>query len=120
MDALISPSEYQLIPFKSLLEKSSEPLSVLPFQGSSYVNEGIKAALSTSKKDRHRIRLFMYISFLMAFRTIPDRKLDDSATIKRIMKDVPSLILENLYERFTEIPEGGDKKRYRIWPKDLN
>lgn len=48
----------------------------------------------------------------MAFRTIPDKKLDDNETVSRIMGDVPSVILENLYERFTESPEGVDKKRY--------
>jgi DNA-directed RNA polymerase I subunit RPA49 len=114
LDTLITPAEYQLIPVKSLLEKGTQPLSVLPFQGSSYVNDAITAALSVSKKDRHRIRLLMYINFLMAFRTVPDKKLDDTETLNRVMGDVPSLILENLYERFTETPEGSDKKRYLI------
>lgn len=111
MDSLIPPAEYQLIPFKSLLEKSTQPLAALPYQDSQYVNDALKAALSISKKDRHRIRLLMYISFLMAFRTIPDKRLDDSETIGRIMGDCPSLILEGFYERFTEMPEGNDKKR---------
>ncbi|KAF9432852.1 DNA-directed RNA polymerase I subunit rpa49 [Entomortierella beljakovae] len=117
IDTLITPSEYQLIPFKTLLDKTTQPLTVLPFQESTYVNDGLKAALSTSKKDRHRIRLLMYISFLMAFRTIPDRKLDDSETINRIMGDIPSVILENFYERYTETPEGSDKKRHTFTPK---
>ncbi|KAG0209961.1 DNA-directed RNA polymerase I subunit rpa49 [Mortierella sp. GBA30] len=117
LDSLITPAEYQLIPFKALLEKSAEPLAALPFQDSTYVNDALTAALSTSKKDRHRIRLLMYISFLMAFRTIPDKRLDDSETINRIMGDVPSLILENFYERFTEMPEGSDKKRHTFTPK---
>ncbi|KAG0005177.1 DNA-directed RNA polymerase I subunit rpa49 [Entomortierella chlamydospora] len=117
MENLITPAEYQLIPFKTLLDKTAQPLSVLPFQGSTYVNEGLKAALSTSKKDRHRIRLLMYINFLMAFRIIPDKRLNDPETVNRIMGDVPSLILENFYERFTEAPEGGDKKRHTFTPK---
>lgn len=52
----------------------------------------------------------MYINFLMAFRTIPDRKLDDTEIVNRVMGETPSMILENFYERFTESPEGGDKK----------
>lgn len=110
-DALITPSEYAIIPFKALLDKSTKPLEVLPFPGSTYVNEALIAALSISKKDRHRIRLLMYINFLMAFRTIPDKRLNDTETVSRIMGDTPSLILENFYERFTECPEGSDKKR---------
>ncbi|KAF9350696.1 DNA-directed RNA polymerase I subunit rpa49 [Mortierella sp. AD094] len=117
VDSLITPAEYQLIPFKTLLDKSTQPLSVLPYQGSTYINDGLKAALSTSKKDRHRIRLLMYINLLMAFRTVPEKKLNDSETVNRIMGDVPSLILENFYERFTETPEGGDKKRHTFTPK---
>ncbi|KAG0089423.1 DNA-directed RNA polymerase I subunit rpa49 [Podila epicladia] len=117
MDSLIPPAEYQLIPFKSLLEKSTQPLAALPYQDSQYVNDALKAALSISKKDRHRIRVLMYISFLMAFRTVPDKRLDDSETIGRIMGDCPSLILEGFYERFTEMPEGSDKKRHTFTPK---
>ncbi|KAF9209457.1 DNA-directed RNA polymerase I subunit rpa49 [Haplosporangium sp. Z 27] len=117
IDSLITPAEYQLIPFKTLLDKTTQPLSVLPFQDSTYVNNGLKAALSTSKKDRHRIRLLMYINFLMAFRTIPEKKLGDTETVNRIMGDIPSLILENFYERFTETPQGSEKKRYNFTPK---
>ncbi|KAF9297973.1 RNA polymerase I associated factor, A49-like protein [Linnemannia elongata] len=117
IDSLIAPSEYQVIPFKALLEKTNQPLAALPYQNSSYVNGALTAALSISKKDRHRIRLLMYISILMAFRTIPDKKLDDNETVSRIMGDVPSVILENLYERFTESPEGVDKKRHTFTPK---
>ncbi|KAF9089932.1 DNA-directed RNA polymerase I subunit rpa49 [Mortierella sp. GBA35] len=117
MDTLVTPAEYQAIPFKSLLEKTNQPLAVLPFQNSSYVNGGLTAALSISKKDRNRIRLLMYINFLMAFRTIPDKKLDDNDTVNRIMGDVPSVIMENFYERFTETPEGTDKKRHTFTPK---
>ncbi|KAG0325158.1 DNA-directed RNA polymerase I subunit rpa49 [Dissophora globulifera] len=118
LDKLITPAEYQLIPVKSLLEKgSNQPLAVLPYQGSTYVNDAIMAALSVSKKDRHRIRLLMYINFLMAFRTIPDKKLDDSEMIKKVMGDTPSIILENFYDRFTESPEAGDKKKHTFTPK---
>ncbi|KAG0292410.1 DNA-directed RNA polymerase I subunit rpa49 [Linnemannia gamsii] len=117
IDTLITPAEYQVIPFKALLEKSSQPLAVLPFQNSAYVNGALTVALSISKKDRHKIRLLMYISFLMAFRTIPDKKLDDSEFVNKIMGDVPSVIMENLYERFTESPEGVDKKRHTFTPK---
>ncbi|KAG0327816.1 DNA-directed RNA polymerase I subunit rpa49 [Podila humilis] len=129
MDTLIPPAEYQLIPFKSLLEKSAQPLASLPFQDSHYVNDGLKSALSVSKKDRHRIRLLMYLSFLMAFRTIPDRRLDDAETVSRIMgDDCPSLILEGFYERFTETPDGASagssssgnndkKKKHTFTPK---
>lgn len=117
IDTLITPAEYQVIPFKALLEKTSQPLAALPYQNSSYVNGALTAALSISKKDRHRIRLLMYISILMAFRTIPDKKLDDNETVNRIMGDVPSVIMENLYERFTESPEGVDKKRHTFTPK---
>ncbi|KAF9544915.1 DNA-directed RNA polymerase I subunit rpa49 [Mortierella hygrophila] len=117
IDSLITPAEYQVIPFKALLEKTNQPLAALPFQNSSYVNGALTAALSISKKDRHRIRLLMYISILMAFRTIPDRKLDDSEIVNKIMGDVPSVIMENLYERFTETPEGVDKKRHTFTPK---
>jgi len=112
LDTLITPAEYQIIPFKSLLDKGTKPLEVLPFSGSTYVNEALVAALSISKKDRHRIRLLMYINFLMAFSTIPDKRLDDTETVSRIMGEVPSLILENFYERFTERPEGSEKKKY--------
>ncbi|KAF9981142.1 DNA-directed RNA polymerase I subunit rpa49 [Mortierella antarctica] len=114
LDTLITPAEYQLIPFKAILEKS---LAALPFQESTFVNDALTAALSTSKKDRHRIRLLMYINFLMAFRTIPDKRLDDSETVNRIMGEVPSVMLENFYERFTEMPEGSDKKRHTFTPK---
>ncbi|KAF9347390.1 DNA-directed RNA polymerase I subunit rpa49 [Mortierella sp. NVP85] len=110
LDVLITPAEYQLVPFKSLLDKSVQPQTALPFQGSTYVNDSLKAALSVSKKDRHRIRLLMYINFLMAFRTIPDRKLDDTEIVNRVMGETPSMILENFYERFTESPDGSDKK----------
>jgi len=112
MDTLISPPEYNVIPFKTLLDKSSEPLSALPFKGSTYVNGALTAALSTSKKDRNKLRLLMYINFLMAFRTIPDKKLDDAETVNRYMGDVPSVIMEKFYETFTESPEGTEKKRY--------
>jgi DNA-directed RNA polymerase I subunit RPA49 len=114
IDTLITPAEYQVIPFKALLEKTNQPLAALPFQSSAYVNGALTVALSISKKDRHKIRLLMYISFLMAFRTIPDKKLDDSEFVNKIMGDVPSVIMENLYERFTESPEGADKKRYTL------
>ncbi|KAF9923739.1 DNA-directed RNA polymerase I subunit rpa49 [Linnemannia zychae] len=117
IDSLITPAEYQVIPFKTLLEKTNQPLASLPYQNSSYVNKGLTAALSVSKKDRHKIRLLMYISFLMAFRTIPDRKLDDTEFVNKVMGDVPSVIMENLYERFTEIPEGLEKKRHTFTPK---
>ncbi|KAG0317427.1 DNA-directed RNA polymerase I subunit rpa49 [Linnemannia gamsii] len=117
IDTLITPAEYQVIPFKALLEKTNQPLAALPFQSSAYVNGALTVALSISKKDRHKIRLLMYISFLMAFRTIPDKKLDDSEFVNKIMGDVPSVIMENLYERFTESPEGADKKRHTFTPK---
>ncbi|KAG0057846.1 DNA-directed RNA polymerase I subunit rpa49 [Gryganskiella cystojenkinii] len=117
LDTLITPAEYQIIPFKALLDKTNKPLEILPFPGSTYVNDGLTAALAVSKKDRHRIRLLMYINFLMAFSTIPDRRLDDSETVNRIMGDAPSLILENFYERFTESPQGTDKKRHTFTPK---
>ncbi|KAF9123417.1 DNA-directed RNA polymerase I subunit rpa49 [Mortierella sp. 14UC] len=117
VDTLITPAEYQVIPFKALLEKTTQPLAALPFRNSTYVNNALTAALSISKKDRHRIRLLMYISFLMAFRTIPDKKLDDSEFVTKVMGDVPSAILEGLYEKFTEVPDGLEKKRHTFTPK---
>ncbi|KAG0226002.1 DNA-directed RNA polymerase I subunit rpa49 [Actinomortierella wolfii] len=120
LDTLITPAEYQIIPFKPLLEKGVQLSTILPFKTSSYVNEGLKAALSTSKKDRHRIRLLLYLSFLMAFRTIPDKKLNNTETVNAIMGNCPSLILENFYQRFTEIPEsaiGDDRQKHTFTPK---
>ncbi|KAG0257690.1 DNA-directed RNA polymerase I subunit rpa49 [Mortierella polycephala] len=116
LNALITPAEYQEIPVKSLLG-TPQPLTALPFQSSAYVNDSLTAVLSISKKDRHKIRLLMYISFLMAFRTIPDRKLDDSETVSSIMGETPSVIVESFYERFTEVPEGTDKKKHTFTPK---
>ncbi|KAF9427826.1 DNA-directed RNA polymerase I subunit rpa49 [Podila epigama] len=117
MDALIPPAEYQVIPFKPLLEKVERPLEALPFQQSTYVNDSLKAALSVSKKDRHKIRVLMYISYLMAFRNMSPKKLDDEETIGRVLGDIPSVILDGFYERFTEVPEGTDQKKHTFTPK---
>ncbi|KAK9728792.1 DNA-directed RNA polymerase I subunit rpa49, variant 2 [Basidiobolus ranarum] len=115
---IISPAEVAVLPFTLLLKAESEGdrVQLLPFRNSSYIKE--RLSLAVQKKDRFRVKNLLYISYLMQFRTMREKQLNDPETFARLLNEPPAIITEKLLERFTEVVPGPNgKPNYKITPK---
>ncbi|ORY00824.1 RNA polymerase I associated factor, A49-like protein [Basidiobolus meristosporus CBS 931.73] len=115
---IISPAEVSVLPFTPLLktEAEGERIKLLPFRNSAYIKE--RLSLAVQKKDRFRVKNLLYISYLMQFRNMRERQLNDPEAFAKMLNDPPSIIAEKLLERFTEVVPGPNgKPSYRITPK---
>ncbi|ORZ13612.1 RNA polymerase I associated factor, A49-like protein [Absidia repens] len=117
LDSIVTPDELNSIDVKEILKEDSLEgvQNLLPFSRSHFINTKIMQIInSTGKKDRHRLRLLIYLSYLMAYYSRVKRfELSDRERLQNALKNPPSIIIQGLTDRYTEnshrTPLMGDK-----------
>ncbi|KAF0477817.1 RNA polymerase I associated factor, A49-like protein [Gigaspora margarita] len=121
MDDIVTPAEFDAIPVASVLNAKHESrrLSLLPFKSSKYVNSRLFISLDAKNVNLKRIRLLLYINYLMAFKSVSHDVLNNRQEMATNMNGLPDIILTNLYDRFTETTfvKSGGRKKYKMTPK---
>ncbi|SAM01306.1 hypothetical protein [Absidia glauca] len=106
LNSVVTPDELNSIDVKELLKEDSLEgvQNLLPFSRSNFINTKIMQIInSTGKKDRHRLRLLVYLSYLMAYHSRVRR--GDLANRERLLSALnnpPAIIVQGLTDRFTE------------------
>ncbi|RUS34480.1 LOW QUALITY PROTEIN: A49-like RNA polymerase I associated factor-domain-containing protein, partial [Jimgerdemannia flammicorona] len=122
LEDIISDGEMLVIPIKPLLDATNkeERRLPLPFRVSSFINDRLDLILTKpGKKSRKRIRMLMYLSYMMVFSTLNDKQLADRETVSKILLNAPSPIIDRFYDRFTEVVGGpGGKHKWTPVNKD--
>ncbi|KAI9494077.1 RNA polymerase I associated factor, A49-like protein, partial [Zychaea mexicana] len=107
ISSIVTEEELLAMPVKELITaKPQQPKDLnqfLPFGYSKFVNERILHTLKASGKvDRPRLRVLMYISYLMAYlNRIKPFDLKNRRKVETVMKNPPNVILDQLADRYT-------------------
>ncbi|KAI9573483.1 Rpa49 subunit specific to nuclear RNA polymerase I [Boletus coccyginus] len=104
---IIPEAEWKTLSPSAIIQASSskERTALLTYRRSNWTNQHINLVCSSPSPSKTHIKILLYISILMSFRNLTIRKFDKS-TIYDKLSAVPSIILDGLVSRFTEIPRG--------------
>lgn len=107
LDSIVTQEELNSIPIKDLFSEGTSMEGVqnwLPYNRSDFVNNKVLQITTTpGKKDRKKARLFVYLSFLMAyFCKVKDRDLRSREKLAIALKDPSVAILQGLSDRYTD------------------
>ncbi|KAI8093094.1 RNA polymerase I associated factor, A49-like protein [Halteromyces radiatus] len=106
LDSIVTQDELNSIDIKDLLKQDTleSVQNWLPYSRSNIINTKIMQIInSTGKKDRHRARLLVYLSYLMAYNSKVKRNdLLNRERLQDALKNPPSIILQGLTDRYTE------------------
>ncbi|CAG8766985.1 21487_t:CDS:2 [Gigaspora rosea] len=102
MDDIVTPAEFDAIPVAPVLNAKHE-----------------SHRLNAKNVNLKRIRLLLYINYLMAFKSVSHDVLNNRQEMATNMNGLPDIILTNLYDRFTETTfvKSGGRKKYKMTPK---
>ena len=70
------------------------------------------------KKDEKKLKALIYITYLMRFKTIGKKSLDDDEAVAHQLYNAPLSVQERLLAEFTEMEDGEDTKRRLISSKN--
>ncbi|KAI8393387.1 RNA polymerase I associated factor, A49-like protein [Radiomyces spectabilis] len=105
ISSIVTDDELNAVPVKDLLKETTLEgvQNLLPFSLSSFVNDRVMAIIKGSgKKDRKKLRMVVYISYLMAYlRKIRPDDLKQRRRVEAALQNPPSIIVDKLTERFT-------------------
>lgn len=106
LNSVVSPDELNSIDVKELLKEDSLEgvQNLLPFSRSNFINTKVMQIVnSTGKKDRHRLRLLVYLAYLMAYHSRVKRgDLANRERLQSALNNPPAIIIQGLTDRFTE------------------
>ncbi|CAO3644950.1 unnamed protein product [Cunninghamella blakesleeana] len=107
LDSIVTQEELNSIPIKDLFNEGNSMEGVqnwLPYNRSEYVNNKVLQIItSPGKKDRKKARLFVYLSFLMAYYCkVKNHDLKSREKLAIALKDPSVAILQGLSNRFTD------------------
>lgn len=108
MDSIVTESELLTLTGKAkeLLKAKSEKevAAALPYSSSQFINTKIWAIVKGGgKKDRDRLRLLLYISYLMAYLcNVKAKSLKDRRKIESQMANPPFILIDKMNERYTD------------------
>ncbi|KAL1919941.1 uncharacterized protein VTP21DRAFT_1873 [Calcarisporiella thermophila] len=106
---IVTVAEMNAIPLKKYLEAGSadEFCQMLPFKTSKYIRERLITLFSAEKKNHKELRLLVYLSYMMAFHFIDGIKIGKKENAINALDKPPTVILDQLYRRYTEAPALG-------------
>ncbi|CAG8442220.1 8363_t:CDS:2 [Funneliformis mosseae] len=99
---IITPAELAAIDIHALLLAKTETdrIALLPYPESNYVKSRLLPSLTAKKVNHKRIRILMYINYLMAFRSHAFDNVQNRQRMAEKLRSPPNIILDKLYERF--------------------
>ncbi|KAJ1676635.1 DNA-directed RNA polymerase I subunit rpa49, partial [Spiromyces aspiralis] len=108
LNDVLSPEDAALLPISNIIDAKGpkDRLKYLP-ANSWFVSSKLDAELQKTKKDRRKLRQLVYLSYLIKFRTLKSNLLSRRSTVRKIFKDPPAALLDNLYSKYTE-PVAGE------------
>ncbi|CAG8437113.1 4208_t:CDS:2 [Diversispora eburnea] len=119
LDDIVSPIEFEAIPVQQILraKTNSKRLELLPFK-SNFINDRLLPSLGTKEVNKKRIKILLYINYLMAFRSAREH-LNERGVMLEKLKNPPDIILKSLYERYTETSflKTGGRQRSKMTSK---
>ncbi|KAI9317116.1 RNA polymerase I associated factor, A49-like protein [Dichotomocladium elegans] len=105
LSSIVTEEELHAVPIKLLLkaEDDNAMKELLPFTGSSFINERVSEIIKSSgKKNRSLLRTLVYISYLMAYSTkLRPFDCKERRKVEAALKSPPTVILDRLHERYT-------------------
>ncbi|KAJ1974002.1 DNA-directed RNA polymerase I subunit rpa49 [Dimargaris xerosporica] len=117
LDDIISPSEMAVIPVGELFDNANEEkiAKCLPFDDhirSEFVIDAMRNAFTFSEVNRMKVRQLVYLSYLMRFWAMSHRMINNRSKVAQKLLNPPSLILDNIYAKFTEmsVTDGGEPR----------
>ncbi|KAI8342761.1 RNA polymerase I associated factor, A49-like protein [Chlamydoabsidia padenii] len=106
LNSIVTPEELNSIDVKDILKEDTLEgvQNILPFTRSNFINTKIMQIIkSTGKKDRHRLRLLVYLSYLMAYHSrVGKGDLTKRERLQSALKNPPAIIVQGLTDRYTE------------------
>jgi DNA-directed RNA polymerase I subunit RPA49 len=116
IESVIPAAEMEILPVKYLLDAKKERYQdFLGWRMSPYINTRFNSALETSgEKDRPRLGILLYLSYLIAFYNLKVPHLNNPRTLRSSLgHNCPSSVIDSFLKRFTE---KNTKDRFR-WTK---
>ncbi|KAI7860069.1 RNA polymerase I associated factor, A49-like protein [Circinella umbellata] len=107
LSSIVTDEELVVMPVKELIQAKPQTTKdlypLLPYGHSKFINDRILETIQASgKTDRPRLRVLMYISYLMAYLCrINPKDLKNRRKMETIMNNPPNIILDQLAERYT-------------------
>ncbi|KAI9255635.1 RNA polymerase I associated factor, A49-like protein, partial [Phascolomyces articulosus] len=107
IDSIVSEEELLVMPVKELIQAKPQTdkdlFPLLPYSHSKFINQRILQTIQASgKTDRPRLRMLMYISYLMAYLCrINPKDLKNRRKLETIMNNPPNIVLDQLADRYT-------------------
>ncbi|KAG9295764.1 hypothetical protein G9A89_008992 [Geosiphon pyriformis] len=102
---IVTETELESIHIQPFLEAKTlnDAIDLLPYKSSSFIKSRLPVYLQNhlDAQGRQRIRILLYVSYMMAFQT-NQKQVDSRGTINKALKNPPEIIITSLYERFTE------------------
>lgn len=106
ISSVVTDDELQKILVKDLLNQSKpeDIKGYLPFRSSKFVNDRvIRIVKASGKKDRNKLRMLIYIAYLMAYLIkCPARDVKNRRKVETALGNPSSLIIDKLTERYTD------------------
>ncbi|GBB86919.1 hypothetical protein RclHR1_13370005 [Rhizophagus clarus] len=104
LEDIITPAEYDAIDIQALLKAKTEKdrLTLLPYSNSNYVKSRLIPSLTVRKVNHRRIKMLIYISYMMAFRIHAFNNVRTRKLMAEGLGNPPNIILDKLYERFVD------------------
>lgn len=135
LSSIISMAELDALPIDDLLSASraKEAIANLPFRSSHWVNWRMSQTWSAhpsgnlDRKELKRLRILVYISYLLAFRAVGQQAVSFGKLQQRLSRTVkkssaedgeevkveigcPDVVVDGLIRRYTEVAQGSSKQ----------
>ncbi|RIA98836.1 RNA polymerase I associated factor, A49-like protein [Glomus cerebriforme] len=104
LEDIITPAEFDAIDIQALLKAKTEKdrYALLPYSNSNYIKSRLIPSLTVKKVNHKRIKILMYINYMMAFRSHAFGNVRNRKSMAEGLGKPPNIILDKLYERFVD------------------
>ncbi|KAF4611652.1 hypothetical protein D9613_003821 [Agrocybe pediades] len=109
LHGIISEAEWKALsisPFEAA-QTPKERTALLPYRKSAWINNHLESLTEgTSKTKKKNLKILLYISAMLAFRQATFQKSLDKGKLYERLAAVPTLVVDSLLSRFTEVARG--------------
>ncbi|KAF5326627.1 hypothetical protein D9611_000864 [Ephemerocybe angulata] len=111
LHGIIPEAEWKALSVSAFDAASNEKerLALLPHRYSEYIKQELTRITSggmSPKQKRKNLKLLQYISGMLAFRQVANKKDVDKERVYEKLQPLPTIIADSLLARFTEVPRG--------------
>ncbi|KAJ1968231.1 DNA-directed RNA polymerase I subunit rpa49 [Dispira parvispora] len=113
VEDIIPMVEQQALPYKDVFSctNPSDRNQFIPFE-STFFEEQFKEVVSSGKKNRLKMRMLIYMTYLMKFRALKRSSLAKRGEMRRLLRNSNDVVMEGLLRRYTTF--SADKSQSRI------